>query len=366
MANQLCDSQYERLTTLIPKPGKNTMYISNYTSITLLNCDYKIISKVINNRIYGLLPKLVSYNQSGFIRGRNIGDNIRLMFDIIDYSNRKKVPEAVLCIDLCEAFDSLKWWFIFEMLKLYGFGGKIINWIKTLYKKLKCRVSNNNYLSHFFDITKGVRQGNPLSPTIFVLCIEYLAAMLRQSKDYQGFKIENHCFKVSLFADDTVNYLNGNSSQFKCVFDILDYFGKESGCKVNLSKSYAFYIGSSIRSDGLSWPTSVIKYLGVNIPLNKFDELSLFEENFASTIHNLQSILNLWLVRGLTLLGKITVLKTLVIPKLIHKASYLPIQLPEKFVKQLNRVLFTFIWGLKWEKIGRSQLCCSLRREEQK
>ena len=81
----------------------------------------------------------------------------------------------------------------------------------------------------------------------------------------------------------------------------------------------------------LFWPTSAIKYLGVNIPLNKFDELSLLEENFADTIHNLQSTLNFWLVRGLTLLGKITVLKTLVIPKLIHKASYLPVYLLEKF-----------------------------------
>ena len=107
------------------------------------------------------------------------------------------------------------------MLKLYGFGSKIINWIKILFKKLKCRVINNNYLSQFFDIKKGVRQGDPLSPTIFVLCIEYLAAMLRQSKDYQGFEIEHHCFKVSLFADDTAIYLNGYSSQFKCVFDIL-------------------------------------------------------------------------------------------------------------------------------------------------
>ena len=119
-------------------------------------------------------------------------------------------------------------------------------------------------------------------------------------------------------------------------------------------------------SSSLSWPTSVIKYLGVNIPLNKLDELSLLEKNFANTIHNLQSTLNLWLVRGLTILGKITVLKTLVIPKFIHKVSYLPIQLPEKFVKQLNRVLCTFIWGSKWEKIGRSQLCCSIEEEEQK
>ena len=70
--------------------------------------------------------------------------------------------------------------------------------------------------------------------------------MLRQSKDFQRFEIEHHCFKASLFADVTVIYLNENSSQFKCVFDILDYFGKESECKVNLSKSYAFYIGSSI------------------------------------------------------------------------------------------------------------------------
>ena len=277
------------------------MYISNYRPITLLNCDYKIISKVVNNRIY-VLPKLV------------------------------------------------------------------IHWIKIVYKEPKCRVIKNNYISHFFDIKNGKKQGDPLSPTIFVLRIEYLAVMLRQSKDYQRFEIEHHCFKVSLFADDTVIYLNGNSFQFKYVFDILDSFGKESGCKVNLSKSYAFYIGSSMGkkfkpffSIGLSRLTFVIKYLGVNIPLNKFDELSLFEENFASTIHNLQSTLNLWLVRGLTFLGKITVLKTLVIPKLIHKALYLLIHLPEKFFKQLNQVLFTFIWGSKWKKIGRSQLCCSIK-----
>ena len=104
-----------------------------------------------------------------------------------------------------------------------------------------------------------------MSPTILLLCIDYSAATVPQSNDYDGFKIEHHCFKV-LFADDTVVYLNENSFQFKCVFDFSEYFGKKSGCKVNL-----------------------IKYLGVYIPVNKFDELSLFEKNFAK----LQSTLNL-------------------------------------------------------------------------
>ena len=102
--------------------------------------------------------------------------------------------------------------------------------------------------------------------------------MLRQSKEYQGFKINSHCFKVSLFADDTVIYLNGNASQFNYVFDILKYFGNKSGCKVNLNKSSAFYLGSSkginfkpFLSSGLSWPDSSIKYLSVNIPVNNDD-----------------------------------------------------------------------------------------------
>ena len=77
------------------------------------------------------------------------------MFDISDYLNCKIVPGDVLSINLCKAFDSLKWSFIFEMLKLYEFSSKLINWIKTLRKKPKCRVINNNYSSHFFNIEKG-------------------------------------------------------------------------------------------------------------------------------------------------------------------------------------------------------------------
>ena len=136
------------------------------------------------------------------MKARNIGDNIRLLFDIIDYANHEKMPGAELLIDLRKAFDSLHWPIIFAMLKSYNFGNSLINWIRILYKKPKCRVVNNNFLSPFFEIKKGVRQVDPLSPTIFILCIECLAVMLRGSRQYKGIKLNKQTFKVSLFADN--------------------------------------------------------------------------------------------------------------------------------------------------------------------
>ena len=178
--------------------------------------------------------------------------------------------------------------------------------------------------------------------------------MLRQSKEYQDFKINSHCSEVSLFADDTAIYSNGNASQFNYVFDILNYFGNKLGYRVILGKSSAFDLRSSrekndkpFLNSGLSWPDTSIKYLGVNIPMSKFNELSLFKESFANIIHDMKLILNLWSVRGLTLLGKITVFKTLIISKLIHTASHLPMYSPETFAKQLDKLMFQFIWGSK-------------------
>ena len=368
ITNQLSKSQYDGVITLLPKPGKDKLSPFKYRPITLLNCDYKIISKVITNRIHPCLNDFIEKEQNGFMKARNIGDNIRLLFDIIDYANHEKMLGAVLLVDLHKAFDSLHWSFIFTMLKSYGFGNSLINWIRILYKNPKCRVVNNNFLSPLFEVKKGVRQGDPLSPTIFLLCIECLAIMLRQSRQYKGIKLNQQTFKVSLFVDNIAIFLNGNALQFNYVFDILDTFGQKSGCKVNMSKSNAFCVGSSksnfsqpFSDKGLSWPQTLVKYLGVNIPITNFDNNFLFSENFPGITREVQTLLNIWSSRGLTLLGKITILKSLVIPKIVYKATYLPVTLPETFIKELNQIMYKFIWGSKWEKIGRSQLCCDVK-----
>ena len=176
----------------------------------------------------------------------------------------------------------------------------MINWIRFLYKNPKCCVVNNNFPSPFFDVKKGVKQGDSLSPIIFILCIECLAIMLHQSRQYKGITLNKQTFKVFLFADDVAIFLNGNALQFNYAFDILNAFGQKSGCKVNINKSNAFCVESRKGNvsqlfcvNGLSWPQNFVKYLGVNISIYNFDNSLLFSESFPCITREVQTLLNI-------------------------------------------------------------------------
>ena len=136
---------------------------------------------------------------------------------------------------------------------------------------------------------RGARQGDPLSPTLFVLAIEWLAESLRQ-ESYQGIKVKDKESKVSLFADDTLVFLEGKKNNFDIVFDIFHKFGELSGCKINGSKSKAFYIDNLRDSSnkyrenkGLTWPVDTVTYLGITIPVGK-EKKNIFESNFANSV----------------------------------------------------------------------------------
>ena len=168
------------------------------------------------------------------------------------------------------------------MLKCYGFGNSLINWIRVLHKNPKCCVVNNNFLNLFFRGQEGGKARRPLSPTIFILCTKCLAIMLHQCRQYEGITLNKLTFKISLLADDVAIFLNGSTLQFNYAFDILNAFGQKSGCEINMNKSNAFYVGFSKGSVsqpffvyGLSWPQNLVKDLGVNIPINNFDNNTL-------------------------------------------------------------------------------------------
>ena len=109
-----------------------------------------------------------------------------------------------------------------------------------MYAQPVCRLTNNHFLSDSFTVHRGVRQGDPLSPTLFVLCIECLASALRASSQYVGLQLGSSNVKISLFADDTIIYLDGTVNQFEIVSAIFTKFATFSGCTINWNKSKAF------------------------------------------------------------------------------------------------------------------------------
>ena len=184
-----------------------------------MNTGYKIVTKCIASRLKQVLPSIVHLDQTGYLKGRYIGVNIRLLSDIIDYTDENDIPGIFVFADFEKAFDKIEHNFINRALKYFEFGNDVIRWIDVFYKDLSSCVINSGHASTFFDISRGVRQGCPLSPYLFVICIELLAISIRNDSSLRSISIidtdVNGEIKVSLYADDTTLLLSGNETALK-------------------------------------------------------------------------------------------------------------------------------------------------------
>ena len=129
-----------------------------------------------------LLPKLVSDDQTGLIRDRFIGENIRLIDSIIKYTKAKNMPGLLLFLDFEKAFNTLEWPLIRKTLEHFGFGPSLLNWLEVFYSNSESCILNNGWASNFFELNRGVRQGCPLSPYLFILSVEVLANVICQKR----------------------------------------------------------------------------------------------------------------------------------------------------------------------------------------
>jgi len=189
------------MINLIPKKDKDLRLLKNWRPVTLLNTDYKILTKTLSNRLQQVISKIVHTDQVGYIHGRYIGENIRTIFNLMTYTSLNNSPSLIALIDFEKAFDTIEWPFLLNSLKRYNFGETFVQWIRILYTNISSCTGNNGYFSNYFNLSRGLRQGCSISALLFILVAEILAIAIRSDESIKGIKVDDKIFKINLLAD---------------------------------------------------------------------------------------------------------------------------------------------------------------------
>ena len=176
------------IITLIEKKGKDKRLIKNWRPISLINVDAKIISKALAKRVEKVVPYLIHANQNAFVKCRSIFDALRTIDDVVDYTKRNCLPGILIAIDFEKAFYTPEFNFLIRTLHKFNFGPSFIHWIRILYKDISSAVMKKGFTTGHFPLERGVRQGDPLSPYLFIIAVEILATKIREDNNIQGFK----------------------------------------------------------------------------------------------------------------------------------------------------------------------------------
>ena len=244
---------------------------------------------------------------------------------------------------------------LMDLLKHFGFSPDFCHWIETFYSGANMRIILNGWLTKPIILHRGVRQGDFLSPLLYVLCVEVLACLIRNSKDIRGFLspgAHGKQFRVRQYADDTTSYVKDYNSLVS-LFDLISVYEKGCGAKVNRSKTEAMWLGAwRSRLDeplGLTWVRKM-KVLGVF-----FGTVPVDEDNWQSKINKLEKSLNLWKSRSLSLIGKSLIINVLGLSKLFYLAKVLiP---PSRLFTRVFSLIWPLLWGSKIETVSRNTCC---------
>jgi exonuclease III len=183
---------------------------ANYRPITLLNSDYKIMTKALAMRLARVAGHMIHPDQAGFVPGRSIFDHVRLSKAMIDYAEAHEENGIIVALDQEKAYDRIRHDYLWRTLEAFKVPETMIKTIRLLYENAESVVTVNGVESTPFQVTRGVRQGDPLSCLLFDLAIEPMACMLRKSEALSGFRVDGSRRRilVNLFADDTLVYLS--------------------------------------------------------------------------------------------------------------------------------------------------------------
>lgn len=344
----------EAIISVIHKDGKDPTQCMGYRPISLLCQDLKILTSILANRIQIHICKLVNPDQTGFITGRQGTNNVRRALNLQSIASDRDTPSMLLSLDAEKAFDRLDWIFLKETLAHMGFNETFLSWLDVFYTNPKSRVRVNGHCSKFFDLGRGTRQGDALSPALFALSIEPLAELIRSNHLIQGIRDEGgDQHKIALYADDVLLFIENPVDSIPALLQNLDEYGLLSGYKVNPSKSEAIMVSGA-------WPSQLddvvtfrrsqqgFRYLGA-ILTPKITQL--YQANYKKIFETFKNDLARWDVLPLSLFGRVETVKMNILPRLLFLFQSLPVWIPSSAFNMLDKLISKFIWQNKKPRV---------------
>ena len=233
---------------LIPKK-KHCESPVDFRPISLCNVMYKLVSKVLANRLKKVLPDVIHESHSGFVPGRLITDNVLVAYECFHYLRKKKKGKKGylgLKLDMSKAYDRVEWSFVENMMRKLGFPECYASLVMKCMTTATFSVLVNGQPSRTFTPSRGLRQGDPISPFLFVLCAEGLSCLLRDAerkKLIHGVKIGRRVSPIShlFFADDSLLFIRATEDEVENVMEALSIYEAASGQKLNMEKSEMSY-----------------------------------------------------------------------------------------------------------------------------
>lgn len=347
--------------SLILKKGKPADECSSYRPISLLNVDFKILSKILARRLERVLPNIINVDQSRFVVGRNSCNNMRRLLNVIQLSHQQKLTSMVIGLDAEKAFDRVEWPFLFSALDTFGLGETFCSWVKLLYNRPLAAIRINGQTSSYFPLGRGTRQGCPLSPLLFTIVIEPLAEAIRNSPDITGISAGEKDHKIALYADDILLFVTNPQTSVPAVLETIKQFSEFSGYKINFSKSEVMPLGNPRcpTPSPFKWSPKGFTYLGISITPSLE---ALYKAYFEPLLKRIRDDLDRWISLPLSMLGRISLLKMNILPRLLYHLQMVPILLNNKTIKKVNSWFSTFIWNKKKPRLKMAKLQMSVEK----
>jgi hypothetical protein len=353
---------------LIPK-RQNASNIRDFRPISLIGSIYKLLAKVLANRLKGVLDKLISESQIAFVGGRKILDLVLIANECLDSRLKSRIPGVICKLDIEKTYDHVNWSCLLHLLERMGFGRRWRLWIEACISSVQFSVLVNGSPKGFFSCSRGLRQGDPLSPLLFLLVMEVLSRMLRKVEEeglIRGFRAgsnsaEGLCISHILYADNTILFCDADLDQLIYVRIVLTCFEAVTSLRVNMAKSEMVPVGEVQNIVELA--DSLCCHIG-GLPLSYFG-MPLGASYKAVAVWNpilekVERCLSGWQKLYLSKGGRLTLLKSTLSSLPTYFLSLFTI--PISVVRRIEKLQRDFLWGgmgdeVKHHLVGWDKVC---------